>query len=333
MTEGSPQHSESTGALSNRGKLQPLWFAAKLAISLGLIVVVFWKLDLAAVWGKLRQLSGALILTVILMFAVQTYVAAWRWWVILRHHRLEIRLVTAVRISLIGAFFNQILPSSIGGDVARAWCVYRDGCSKRISVITVLSDRIYGMLTLTCLAVACFPLLVHFSVRDEALIGVGALIIAAASALILAFWLDRLPGWTQDWAFIRHLGALSQSTRAITANRQAIAPLLGLSFCIHAITILAIVVLLAGMLPHLNLLLCAALVPAIMLMAMVPVSIAGWGVREGVMIYGLGLANVPPEGALIVSIMVGLSLVVVGLLGGLVWLVRPNRQQPRPLAF
>jgi glycosyltransferase 2 family protein len=64
-------------------------------------------------------------------------------------------------------------------------------------------------------------------------------------------------------------------------------------------------------------------------MAMVPASIAGWGVRESIMIYGFGLAGVPPEAALIASILVGLSLAAVGLLGGLTWLVQTNRDGPR----
>jgi glycosyltransferase 2 family protein len=64
-------------------------------------------------------------------------------------------------------------------------------------------------------------------------------------------------------------------------------------------------------------------------MAMVPVSIAGWGVREGAMVYGLGLANVPREAALIVSIVVGLSLAAIGLAGGVVWLMQNNRIGPR----
>jgi uncharacterized membrane protein YbhN (UPF0104 family) len=329
MTENAPPRTKAIEAPASRGKLHPMWLAIKTAISLGLIVVVVWKLDFAAVWEKSRQLSAALILSVIFMFAGQTYVAACRWWVILRHHNLSIRLLATVRISLIGTFFNQLLPSSIGGDVVRAWYVYRNGYSKKIAVITVLSDRIYGMLLLACLAIIFFPVLVYFSVSNKALIVVGVLIMGASSALIAAFWLDCLPGWMQRWAFIRHLGSLSEATRAITADRRAVVPLLGLSFLIHAITILATLVLLAAVAPQHNLLLCAALVPVITLMAMVPVSIAGWGVRESIMIYGLGLANVPREAALIVSILIGLSLAAVGLLGGLTWLLQNNSDKPR----
>ncbi len=329
MTEGAAPHPEPVEALASNGKYHPLWFSIKMAISLGLIVFVFRKLDLATVWEKSRQLSGTLILTIVLMFVVQIFVAAWRWRVILCHHHLDIRLWATLRICLIGAFFNQLLPSSFGGDVVRAWYVYRSGYSKRISAITVLSDRIYGMVMLACLAVIGFPVLVYCSVSSEGLIAVGVLIMATSSALAATFWLDRLPRWMHRWVFIRHLGALSEAARAITGDKRAIVSLLGLSFLIHAITILAIVILLGAVAPQVNLLLCASLVPVIMLMAMVPVSIAGWGVRESTMIYGLGLANVPPEAALIVSIMVGLSLVAVGLLGGLSWLIQTNRDGPR----
>jgi uncharacterized protein (TIRG00374 family) len=329
MTESAPLHPEPVEAPARNGKFHPLWFSIKSAISLGLIIFVLWKFDLAAVWEKSRQLSGTLILTVVLMFFVQIFVAAWRWWVILRHHHLGICLSATLRICLIGAFFNQLLPSSFGGDVTRAWYVYRSGYSKRISAITVLSDRIYGMVMLACLATICFPVLVYCSVGNDGLIAVGVLIVTTSSALVATFWLDRLPRWMHRWVFIRHLGALSEATRAITGDKRAIVPLLGLSFLIHAITILAIVILLGAVAPQVNLLLCASLVPVIMLMAMVPVSIAGWGVRESTMIYGLGLAHVPPEAALIVSILVGLSLVAVGLLGGLTWLIQTNRDGPR----
>jgi glycosyltransferase 2 family protein len=161
------------------------------------------------------------------------------------------------------------------------------------------------------------------------LIVIGVLILGASSALIAVFWLDCLPGWMRRWAFIRHLGSLSEATRAVAADRRAVVPILGLSLLIHAITILATLALLAAVAPQHNLLLCAALVPIITLMAMLPVSIAGWGVRESIMVYGLGLANVPREAALIVSILIGLSLVTVGLLGGLTWLLHNESDAPR----
>src|SRR5262249_47386069 len=153
--------------------------------------------------------------------------------VIMRHQHLGIRLLTAVRISFVGAFFNQLLPSSIGGDVARAWYVYRNGHNKGLSVIAVLTDRIYGMLLQVCLAIVFFPVLVHFSVAPAALMVLAAVILAASLALTAAFWLDRLPAWIARWTLVRHLGALSQATRAIAADRGARVPVLGLSLIVQ----------------------------------------------------------------------------------------------------
>lgn len=323
-----PEESMESGVI--RGRFSSSWLLLKTSVSLGLIAIVLWKLDVASAWEKARHISGVLMLSVVLMFVLQTVIAAWRWWVILRHHQLGIRPSSAVRICFIGAFFNQLLPSSIGGDVARAWYVYRSGRGRGISAITVLSDRIYGMLTLVGLAILAFPVLVHFAVAREALAVVGILIVGASSALMAAFWLDRLPGWMQRWSAIRHLGTLSEATRAVTADRRAIAPLLGLSVLIHGITAAAILLLLGAIAQQFSLALCAALIPVIMLMAMMPISIAGWGVRESTMIYGLGLAKVAPEAALIVSILVGLSLAAVGLLGGLTWLLQIHRDRQRP---
>jgi glycosyltransferase 2 family protein len=318
MTEDTP---------SPAGRFHLAGFILKAMVSVGLIAIIARKFDIASVWEKSRHLSAAVIVSVVLMFTVQTYVAAGRWWVILRHHGVLIRLTAAIRICFIGAFFNQVLPSSIGGDVARAWYVYRSGFGKKNAAITVLSDRIYGMLTLACLAVLFYPVLIYFSIGNDALVVVGILIVGALSALLAVFWLDRLPDWMRRWTFVRHLGSLSEATRAVSLDKGVAVPLLSLSFLVHALTILAILVLLEAVAPQCNMLLCAALVPVIMLMAMVPISIAGWGVRESVMIYGLGLAKVPREAALVVSIMVGLSLVAVGLMGGWAWLTEASRKK------
>jgi uncharacterized protein (TIRG00374 family) len=332
VTENAPPGADIVAEIEGRRKLHPLWLVLKTAISLGLIVVVLWKLDLATIWEKTRQLSVGLMLSVVSLFVVQTCVAARRWGVILHHHHVDIRVSAALRICFIGAFFNQILPSSIGGDVARAWYVYRSGGNKMTSVMTVLSDRIYGMLALTALALIVIPVLSRYSIGNRALYAVIALVVAASFSLLTVFWLDHLPKWMKSWTFIRHLGSLSAAVRGVAADGDAVLPLLALSFLIHIITVLAIVIFLAAVAPQSNLILCAALVPTIMLVAMVPVSIAGWGVRESVMIYGLGLAGVEAEAALVVSILVGLSLAAVGLLGGLIWVIQinsGNSQAPR----
>ena len=64
---------------------------------------------------------------------------------------------------------------------------------------------------------------------------------------------------------------------------------------------------------------CVLLVPPVILITVVPVSIAGWGVREGAMVVAFGFLNVPANAAFAVSVLFGLTLAVASLPGSLFW--------------
>jgi uncharacterized protein (TIRG00374 family) len=71
------------------------------------------------------------------------------------------------------------------------------------------------------------------------------------------------------------------------------------------------------------------LVPAALLLAMVPISLAGWGVREVVFIQAFSLAGVAPSNALALSLVYGLVGLITGLLGGAVWFAERRLQRQR----
>jgi len=71
---------------------------------------------------------------------------------------------------------------------------------------------------------------------------------------------------------------------------------------------------------------CLILVPPVILVTTLPISIAGWGVREGAMVTAFGLVGVPAEGALVLSLMFGLWGIVMGLPGGVIWLLSRDRK-------
>ena len=71
------------------------------------------------------------------------------------------------------------------------------------------------------------------------------------------------------------------------------------------------------------------LIPPVMLVSMVPVSIAGWGVREGAMVGALGFVSVGADEALALSVLFGLVVMVVGLPGGLIWFLT-GKERARP---
>jgi uncharacterized membrane protein YbhN (UPF0104 family) len=71
-------------------------------------------------------------------------------------------------------------------------------------------------------------------------------------------------------------------------------------------------------------------VPPISLIQLVPISLAGWGIREAGMVVILAGFGVPAEAALAISVLMGLLLLAIGLPGGLIWLTNWDIAQARP---
>ena len=88
-----------------------------------------------------------------------------------------------------------------------------------------------------------------------------------------------------------------------------------LAIIVHTLSAVAMVVLASGLGLPLTLLDCVLLIPPITLLAAVPVSISGWGVREGVMVGALSLLGIRPEPALALSILLGFGVLANGLIG------------------
>ena len=66
----------------------------------------------------------------------------------------------------------------------------------------------------------------------------------------------------------------------------------------------------------------------VVLIAIIPVSIAGWGIREGAMVAAFGYAGLTPGDGLMVSLLYGAAYLVIGVIGGLVWLLTSKRIEP-----
>jgi uncharacterized membrane protein YbhN (UPF0104 family) len=91
-------------------------------------------------------------------------------------------------------------------------------------------------------------------------------------------------------------------------------------FIIAACYVLAI-----GLEVQLSVLDAFVLVPLVIFSSATPISVGGWGVREGAMVAALSLAGITSDKALAISVLLGLGGLMVGLFGGLVWLVAPER--------
>ena len=280
-----------------------LLFGIKVAISLALLYFAVHFVNFGVLRERLYRLNYSWIAAALITLGLQLTLASLRWQRIAEFGGGHLSAGRAVLYTLIGSFFSQVLPSTVGGDAARIWLLARDAGAWKNAIYSVLIDRIAGLIWLAVLVLVCLPwslALIANPVGRTALILIG---LAGAAAPVGLLMLSLL-GVTSmaRWKAVRHL-----MTVAV------------LWFCAQAI---------GSSFTFLNSLL---LIPPVILISAIPVSIAGWGVRESAMIAAFTYAGLPESDGLLVSILFGASSFVIGAAGGVAWSLSANRIRLRSL--
>ena len=128
--------------------------AAKILISGALLYLALRGIDLAAILARINQISLGWIAVAIAVTLLQILLGALRWEKVSAPCGAPLTVAQALRFNLIGSFFNQTLPSSIGGDAVRLWLVSRTGAGWRAATYSVLVDRAIGLIALAVVIVA-----------------------------------------------------------------------------------------------------------------------------------------------------------------------------------
>src|SRR5258708_7353551 len=123
-------------------------FAAKAAVSALLLYFAVTSVNFSTISERLKELKIAWMLGAVALVCVQIVLLSIRWQQIVRACDAPLSPARAFRLNLIATFFNQVLPSSVGGDAARIWLLARDGAGWTKALHSVLLDRFVGVLAL-----------------------------------------------------------------------------------------------------------------------------------------------------------------------------------------
>jgi uncharacterized protein (TIRG00374 family) len=305
-----------------------LWVIKGL-VSGALLYVLFDRVDVARLWSLTRTASWRWLAAALALYFGMVLVSAWRWGVLLRAQDVVARTTTLVRSYLVATFFNNFLPSNIGGDVIRIRDTASAAGSKTLATTVVLVDRGIGLIGLVFVA----ALGASLTARASDTLGPGgpallwlAFVLGVGLAVPIILWphnvgrlLSPLRKLHQEWVeerIARFVGTLANFRNAPAALG------LGLFGAIVVQSVLvgfygAIAYALGVPIPMAHL---AILVPLSFIVQMAPVSVNGFGVREatfGVYFNRLGL---PLEQALAVSLIGAALMMVFSLSGAVVYL-------------
>lgn len=299
--------------------------AAKGLVTLSLLVILGRNIDIQKTLGFLQGTSIPLFLAAGCVMVLQVLLAAVRWRLVMTHKRIQLPLQSLLRYFWLGLFFNQVLPSSVGGDAVRAYCLVREGYGIGSASVAVLLDRLLGMVGLVLLVIVALPLSISYISDGAMRLALHAVVVGAFGVIGFILVLDRLTANFRKWRIVRGMAALSKDARGLLFSTDPGVRLILLSIGVHLISILAIAVLALAIEIGVHWTAFVVVVPVAILLMTVPVSIAGWGVREGVMVVGLGYAGVAAEQAVALSILFGFLVLVVALPGGLIWMITDRR--------
>ena len=242
-----------------------------------------------------------------------------RWLLVARICRVQIPWQRSFQWTMIGHFFNQIFPSSVGGDVVRGILAGRGINDMGGAFSSIALERIVGLVALLALIAIGQPLLIA-RLHDRSLSHLAlAAILLSLCALVAAFVLATFVG---NWRSGRLQAAAHRF--AGDASRLIASPLLTalallVSFVMHGSNLVLTAVVANQLGADVSLLDVLLVVPTIILIASLPISIGGWGVREAALAVGFSGLGQPASVAVATSLIIGLANLVSALPGAAAW--------------
>jgi glycosyltransferase 2 family protein len=291
--------------------------ALKVAVTVGLVVWVFSRIDLRDLTANLRASLGPWLVAAVLVGALNVTLLAVRWRLMLVALGAPLPLGRTIRLIWSGMFFNAFLPTGAVGDALRgAWTArLSDGARAYWSVIL---DRVTALGALMLLAAVGLALPQARQMPAAPSLMAMAVVLGLPALLVLAApqQLTRL--------VVRFGGA--RARRALegkVTEAPAAAPrwkALALAALLHLLAVVDVALLARAADLQVPWAVLLAVVPAMLVASYVPVSISGIGVRDLALVELLGQVGVPASGALTVSLLILAIYLLLSLVGGIVYL-------------
>ncbi len=226
----------------------------------------------------------------------------------------------ALKTYYISVFFNCCLPGTVGGDVIRVWLVKSEHTPLPLAISSVVIDRMIALLALGVMGAITMPIFAGY-LGISALLLVPLVVVLGGFGLWVLFHLDKVVLRIPMLKSLHWLESLVKNIRLMFTHPKPAFWSLFYAVISHITYCLAAYVLAQSLGSPISALDAVTLVPWVLLIAIIPISIGGWGLREAAMVYMLGLVGVPQVAALAVSVQLGLLSIVISIPAGFLWLV------------
>ncbi len=298
-------------------------------VSAAILAFLASRIDMGAALAAIVRVRLPHLVAVLALVAVDRCVMIGRWLLVLRSARQPVPVKSVAWIYLVSSFIGSALPAGVGADAARAYTLSRRTDDVSEAVASVAVDRLLGVLSLAVLAVTGGML--WGSATDAFPIGwiwVAAGLVGVATTGM--FWADRwvrgvLPASWHASTVGRPLIALADAVSRYRDRRAALVGGFGLSVLVQLLRVLQAFLLGLGLGIEVPLVYYLVFMPVGLLMLLLPVSVAGFGLPQGIIVLLLRPQGVADS----LSFALSTLIVLTGLAGNLpgAWLYARSKRQ------
>jgi uncharacterized membrane protein YbhN (UPF0104 family) len=277
-----------------------------------LVGVLAWRLDWRQLGEAFSALDVRLWAAALATFVLAQFVSSLRWQMLAAPLDFDVPYHRYASLYFIGMFFNLVLPTSVGGDVVRAWYLGAGSGRRFAAFCSVLADRASGVVVLTALACAAsLALPVALPPWMTAILaGLAAGLAVGLPALLIGHrFLDRSYRGDRFRPLVELLGHLLRDGKLLWATTL-------LSLLVQLASVAQVWLVSAGLGLKVPFGYLAVVVPLVSLLTLVPVSLNGMGLREVGLVVLLAPVGVTAAQAVSLSLLYFALSLTISLAGG-----------------
>ena len=266
-----------------------LLILGRVVLAVSLLYIIFHKVNFSKAVFTLKDMDlSYLSIALFIMVIIQPFFTIIRWKLLLATNRIAVPFARLSKYHFISIFAQSFLPTSMGGDPVKALYAFREGSKAKV-INSILIARTSGLFSLAILVLIAL----FFVERNKQLYPLGFYVLILLSLMILVLLVVFNKSYYQRLQALGPIGRFLSKTKinnllanlAVYKNYRVISLALFYSFFIQIAMIVKSYYVFKGLSINVPLGLFFIYIPIIYFATLLPISINGIGIREGLLLY------------------------------------------------
>ncbi|MBI5644195.1 MAG: flippase-like domain-containing protein [Deltaproteobacteria bacterium] len=304
----------------------------KICVSIAILYFLFRNIDLDAFWRTVVSVNPYTVVFVALLFIISQSISSFRWSVILKKD-IDISYFKLLSIYFVGMFFNNFLPTMVGGDLVKGYYLYKYTKKGDISFASIFMDRYSGFAAL--MVITSISLIPGYAlIKDTGLPFFFVLLIGGFFCMSLVIWVGFLHSWAMNLLSRIHFYGINKKIdtfyKVLMSYKTHPDILIKIFICsvlVQCGVIIGYYFLGRGLGMNVPLSYFFLFIPLTTAVSMLPISLSGLGLREGAFVFLFTKVGAATEQALTLSLMWFAIQAIVSIVGGIEYVRMGGRKE------